>query len=234
MKTRKSRPMAVYWINMDRSTERRENMLKVLKDPVFDGMSKHRVKAIDGNHVKKEEIESTFQNIDEKQSVNYYCCFLSHIKALRQFLKSSYSMALIFEDDISLEYKPYWKETIQDCIHNAPKDWELLQLSYMLSPTKTIPTKMYTPAKEHHHYGAAAYIVNKKGVRRFFKEPMFDKNIVHMPDSYFYLKMNSYVYKYPFFTYTSKDSNLHTDHIDKIHNPSKEKIGLWLKYNTIL
>ena len=154
--------MAVYWINMDRSTERRENMLKVLKDPAFDGMSKHRVKAIDGKQVTKEEIESTFENIDEKQSVNYYCCFLSHIKALRQFLKSSHSMALIFEDDISLEYKPYWQETIQDCIRNAPPDWELLQLSYMLAPTKTMPIKMYTPAKEHHHYGAAAYIVNKK------------------------------------------------------------------------
>ena len=48
MKTRKSRPMAVYWIKLDRSTERRENMLALLKDPSFDGMSKHRVKAYDG------------------------------------------------------------------------------------------------------------------------------------------------------------------------------------------
>ena len=103
MKTRKSRPMAVYWINLDRSTERRENMLKVLKDSLFEGIPKYRVNAIDGKQVTKEYIESTFENIDEKQSVNYYCCFLSHIKAIRQFLKSSHSMALIFEDDISLE-----------------------------------------------------------------------------------------------------------------------------------
>ena len=152
---------------------------------------------------------------------------------MRQFLKSSHSIALILEDDISLEYKPYWQTTLQDCIRNAPEGWELLQLSYMLAPTKTMPTKMYTNAKDHLYYGAAAYIVNKKGVRRFLKEPMFEKNIIHMPDSYFYLKMNSYVYKYPYFTYTSKDSNLHTDHIDKIHNPSKQKIGLWLKNNTL-
>ena len=99
--------MGVYWINMDRSTERRENMLKVLKDSVFEGIPKYRVKAIDGNDVKKEEIETKFENVDEKQSVNYYCCFLSHIKAMRQFLKSSHSIALILEDDISLEYKPY-------------------------------------------------------------------------------------------------------------------------------
>ena len=108
MKTRKSRSIGVYWINLDRSTERRENMLTVLKDPVFDGMSKYRVKAIDGKLVTKEDIESTFENVDEKQPVNKYCCFLSHIKALRQFSKSSHSMAVILEDDISLEYKPYW------------------------------------------------------------------------------------------------------------------------------
>jgi GR25 family glycosyltransferase involved in LPS biosynthesis len=168
MKTRKRKPMAVYWINMDRSKDRRENMLNILKDPVFDDMQKYRVKAIDGNNVTKEELKTNFENIDQTQSVNYYCCFLSHIKAMRQFLKSSYSIALIFEDDISLEYKPYWKESIKDCIRNAPKDWELLQLSYMLEPTKTIPTKMYTNAKDHLYYGAAAYIVNKKGVRRFY------------------------------------------------------------------
>jgi hypothetical protein len=46
--------------------------------------------------------------------------------------------------------------------------------------------------------------------------------------------MNAYVYKYPFFTYTGKDSNLHTDHIDKIHIPSKQRIGEWLKNRHLL
>ena len=229
MKTRKSRPMAVYWINLDRSTERRENMLTVLKDPVFDGMSKHRVKAIDGKLVTKEDIESTFENVDEKQPVNKYCCFLSHIKALRQFSKSSHSMALILEDDISLEYKPYWQETIQDCIRNAPEGWELLQLCFTIMDNQTMPTKMYTSSKEKHYYGAVAYIVNKKGVRRFLKQPMFDKSVPHLSDHYLFLKMNTYVYKYPLFTYTGDDSTLHKGHIDTIHLPSKQKIEKVLK-----
>jgi GR25 family glycosyltransferase involved in LPS biosynthesis len=204
-------------------------MLKVLKDPVFDGMAKHRVKAIDGNNVTKEELKSKFENVGEKQTVKEYCCLLSHIKALRQFFKSSNHIALILEDDISLDYKPYWKENIKDCINNAPKDWELLQLSYMLDPIKTIPTKMYTNTKDHLYYGAAAYIVNKKGIRNFLKKPMFDTGINHVADEYLYLKMNTYLYKYPFFTYTAKDSELHPDHIDKTHVPSKQKIEEFLK-----
>lgn len=229
MKTRKSKPMAVYWINMDRSTERRENMMKVLKDPVFDGMTKHRVVAIDGKQVTKKEIETAFENVDEEQPVKEYCCFLSHIKALRQFSKSSHSIALILEDDISLDYKPYWKETIQDCIRNAPEGWELLQLCYTIMDNQTMPTKMYTSSKEKHYYGAVAYVVNKKGVRRFLKEPLFDKTIKHLSDHYLFLKMKTYLYKYPLFTYTGDDSTLHKGHIDIIHIPSKQKIEDFLK-----
>lgn len=234
MKTRKGRSMAVYWINLDRSTERHENMLKVLKDPVFDGMSKHRVKAIDGKNITKEELETRFENVGENQPVKDYCCLLSQLKTLSLFLKSSYSMAIIFEDDISLEYKPYWRESIQDCIHNAPKDWEVIKLSYILDSKKKLPTKMYTKEKDLMYAGGAAYIVNKKGARQFLNKPIFDKTLSHIPEYYLFLSMNTYTYKYPYFTYTAKDSTLHTDHIDEIHIPSKQRIEAWLKKNTIV
>ena len=229
MKTRKSRPMAVYWINLDRSTERRENMLKVLKDPVFDGMAKHRVKAIDGKNITKEDFKTKFENINEIQTVKNYCCLLSQLKSLRQFLKSSHSIALILEDDISLEYKPYWQETIQDCIRNAPPDWEAIKLSYILDSEKKLPTKMYTKEKDLMYAGGAAYIVNKKGARKFSNKPIFDKTLNHIPEVYLFLSMNTYTYKYPYFTYTAKDSTLHPDHIDSIHIPSKKRIEEFLK-----
>ena len=60
MKTRKSRPIAVYWINLDRSKERRENMLTLLKDSTFDGMSKHRVQAIDAKQMTEEKLRTMF------------------------------------------------------------------------------------------------------------------------------------------------------------------------------
>ena len=67
MKTRKHKPMGVYWINLERSTERREKMLTLLKDPVFDGMTKHRVNAIDGKHITKKDLHVHFENIPKKR-----------------------------------------------------------------------------------------------------------------------------------------------------------------------
>ena len=46
MKTRKHKPMAVYWINLERSKERRERMIELLKDSAFDGMKKKTCRSV--------------------------------------------------------------------------------------------------------------------------------------------------------------------------------------------
>ncbi len=207
MKTRKSRPMAVYWINLDRSTERRENMLKVLKDPAFDGMAKHRVQAYDGT--KQHEIEKMRKMIDMNHpevTIKEYACFLSHLKAILTFSKSNHEYALILEDDVTLEYKPYWKITMQDCIRNAPEDWEILQLCFF---GDTLPKQLYSPK---HIHSATAYIIRKKAAQQLMKkmQPLFtvDEKLNPTADIYLYKALKTYVYRYPFFTFENKDSNL--------------------------
>jgi len=232
MKTRKHKPMAVYWINLERSKERREKMIEVLKDSAFDGMAKHRVEAIDGKHITKKELHSHFENLPKKYKINEVCCLWSHLKALYEFSKSKHTYALILEDDSSLEFKPYWKETIQSCVDRAPSDWEIIQLSAMFLGNP-LPTKLYTNSKEQLYHTASAYIVHKKGVQRFLSSILkdkiiLDKNVNYYADEFLYLKMNTYTYKYPLFTYTGLDSNLHTNHIDAIHLPNKKVIKKWL------
>ena len=217
--------MAVYWINLDRSTERRENMLALLKDPVFDGMPKHRVKAIDGKHVTKEQL-SVLGSINLKNhTIIEYSCLLSHLKALIQFSKSPYSTAVIFEDDACMDFKPYWQTSLQDCIHDAPIDWELLQISYIVY--NEFPRKKYTSYTKKCG-GALSYVVNKKGVLRFLKNFHLDEN-PHVADYVLFHKMKTYTYQYPFFVSTSKDSEIHTEHIKKYHLPSKDKLEHYLK-----
>ena len=228
MKTRKHRPMAVYWINLERSKERRNNMIELLKDSAFDGMKKYRVEAIDGKHMTDKKIQSCFENLPKKYTTNEVCCLWSHLKALYEFSKSKHTYALILEDDSSLEFKPYWKETIQSCMDGAPSDWEIIQLSAIFLD-KPMPTKLYTNSKEQSYYCASAYIVRKKGVQRFLSSIMkdkiiLDKDINYHADIFLYSKMNTYTYKYPLFTYTGLDSNLHTNHIDAIHLPNKKLI----------
>ena len=75
--------------------------------------------------------------------------------------------------------------------------------------------------------GAYSYVVNKKGVLRFFKQ--FHLDVLHQADYVLYDQMKSYTYKYPFFTYTAKDSELHPLHIKKYHLPNKQKMEDFLR-----
>jgi GR25 family glycosyltransferase involved in LPS biosynthesis len=173
---------------------------------------------------KREEWFAKFSEL-EKHKIIEYSCLLSHLKAFIQFSKSPYSTAIIFEDDVSFDFKPYWQTSLQECIKNAPKDWEILQISY--TNGSTFPTKLYSPTKLSS--GAYSYAINKKGVLRFLKQFHLHVDKPHVTDCLFYEQMKSYTYQYPFFTYTTKDSEIHTDHIKKIHLPNKQKMENYLR-----
>ena len=67
----------IYWINLDRSKERRKHMETVLKDPVFDGIKNERIKAIDGekdSHAIRKNIDI---HITDPKSINLKVSFLS-------------------------------------------------------------------------------------------------------------------------------------------------------------
>ena len=210
MKTRKSRPMAVYWINLDRSMERRENMLSLLKDAAFDGMAKHRVKAYDGGDPDDEKKIKTMIPIiplEEKVIMKEYACLLSHLKTILLFSRSDYEYALVLEDDVSLEYKPYWRATFMECMKKAPKDWEIIQLC--INESK-LPKQLYS---SEHHYSCAAYMICKRGAKKLmqiYHSNYFnlDPTIRPTADEYVYKSMKTYVYRYPFFTFANKDTTI--------------------------
>jgi GR25 family glycosyltransferase involved in LPS biosynthesis len=206
MKTRKQKPMAVYWINMDRSKERRENMLNVLKDSAFDGMTKHRIEAFDGTNPTTEKKMRTMIDMTDKATVKEYACLLSHLKTILLFSKSNYEYALILEDDASIEYKPFWKKTFMECIKKAPSDWEIVQLCFF---GHKLPTQLYS---SKHHYSTTAYIIRKTAAKKLIKQmqPLFtlDNTLIPVSDVYIYKVLKTYVYRYPFFTFENKDTTI--------------------------
>ena len=111
----------IYWINLDRSTVRRQKMEKMFKDEVFKGIDIVRVSAVDGKTANiKKILNDNFSNLSNKYTDIEYSCLLSHLNAIKTFNKSDYQNALIMEDDMTLEYKKYWKITIKECASNAP------------------------------------------------------------------------------------------------------------------
>jgi len=49
-------------------------------------------------------------NLNRQRTDNEYAILYSHLNAIRTFSTTNFKNALIFEDDLSLEYKKYWKK----------------------------------------------------------------------------------------------------------------------------
>jgi GR25 family glycosyltransferase involved in LPS biosynthesis len=210
----------IYWINLDRSPDRRKRMKKMFKDPIFEGKKIVRITAVDGKAQDIDQVlNANFEGMQpEKYDKTIYACTLSHINAIRNFKKSDNKVALIMEDDSTLEFKKYWKKTTKQIMDEAPSDWDIIQLTYTI--IDKIPKKIYTK-NNRKYYGAGAYIINKNNIN--ISNPI---KLTSDPaaDVYLYNIFNTYTYKYPMFIYKyDTQSTLHQDHIT-YHNESKKKI----------
>ena len=224
----------IYWINLDRSIDRRQCMENMFQDPVFQEIPIQRIVAFDG---KYNNPMKHFQLVNKINTNVEYSCLLSHLNSIREFSKSNNNIALIFEDDVTLEFKKYWKNTIQEIIDGAPPDWEIIQLCYIMN-SKTNMSNLYTlnNYQVYHNYGniasMAAYLINKNAAIKFMKKTYNEKNDkyflenynTHEADHYIYKCLKTYTYKYPYFIYpTENNSTLHEEDLES-HIRSKLKI----------
>lgn len=223
----------IYWINLDRSEDRRLKMEKMFEDSAFKGIPNQRIPAYDG----KKDHKLVFSKLNipspKKQTNIEYACLLSHLETIRTFHESENKVALIFEDDVTLEFKKYWNKTVKEIMENAPKDWDIILLSYMYKD-KTNKFYNWDTTKDDYddatnYYSGISYLINKKGSSKIMKTYQngihtLDKDTIHVADSHIYQLTNSYAYKYPMFIYaTVNNSTIHADHIP-YHVHSKEQI----------
>ncbi len=203
-----------YWINLDNSIKRKERMEQLFKKQKVKNI---RVAAIDGG-----------KDLDARACA---CC-ASHIKAIQTFYESGDDIGIICEDDISFEYKKYWRNTLTHVIHEAPKDWEILQLGVITSwfwPYTIVKNskQLYIP---YHDYVSSTlcYVINRKGAEKLLQCKEKSSNHAEL---YIYKNAKTYIYKYPMFTYpTVNDSTIHSDHLPD-HVYSKQLITKYLRYS---
>jgi GR25 family glycosyltransferase involved in LPS biosynthesis len=220
----------IYWINLDRSPDRRENMEKMFKDDVFSGIPNERITGIDGLTIN---MKDKFEEYDSKKPPGVYGCLLSHFETIRKFNNSNYDIALIMEDDITLEFKKYWKKNIREIIENAPNDWEIILLCYIAGDEHVLWNwnSMKGDYTKNHTSSTGSYIINKKGsnklIKSVYNEPkqMYKLNLDISPhsDRYIYMSLNTYAYKYPMFIYKTDNDSLIGHDIDD-HNRCKKRV----------
>jgi GR25 family glycosyltransferase involved in LPS biosynthesis len=161
------------------------------------------------------------------------------LNAIKTFSETEYDIALIFEDDVTLEFKRFWKGSLKQIIENAPPDWEIIQLCYN---TTQILTSEYTLNNyKKNNYGGiacmAAYIINNNAAKKFINDT-YDQETkryklldyhTHEADHYLYKCLRTYTYKYPYFIYpTNNNSTLHPEDLSS-HIRSKLQLEQIMK-----
>ena len=104
----------IYWINLKRSTDRKNNMEKLFKDDAFDNIPNSRIDAYDGK-LDPQLIFDKLTITEVTKTITEYACLLSHLESIRTFNESDHNVALIMEDDATLEFKKYWKKNLWLC-----------------------------------------------------------------------------------------------------------------------
>jgi len=204
-----------YWINLDKDVDRRKYMDSLFSEHNIKNI---RIPAILGGPTKTEK---------------EVACTQSHIKAIKTFLETpNDEFAIICEDDLSFDYKPYWKKSLQDIINDAPKDWEIIQLGLICNVLDgdfyNVKTD-YISHKLRKYWSTICYVINRKSAEKIINVKVDPHNKIYVADELLYSSVKTYTYKYPMFTYRdNNDSNIHPDHL-KIHIKSKEMIKNYLK-----
>lgn len=215
----------IYWINLDESIDRKKRMEKMLE---FINIENERVKAVNG--YKEQNINKKyFISLDEKYPNNCnkeYAILLSHLNCIEKIVNSyndentdKHNISIIFEDDLSYDFIDYWEKEISEIIKELPDNWEILMLGYF-----SLNIKYDNPInKWNNEWSALSYLVNTKNIKNnnTIKLLKNDENKwicnsydIMVSDNYIFSKFNTYIYKYPYFTFPNdNDSTLHDDHL---------------------
>ena len=218
----------IYWINLDRSHERRQSMESLFSDAAFNDIASiQRFPAIDGKTVDVFSYFEPSEKENPKLNNVEYACLVSHLEVLKEFSHSSNELALIMEDDMTLEFQQHWTKTVKEITEEAPSDWEVIQLCYNNQEGDIeLLYNSYRPC-------CAAYVVNKKSALKLInfltENGVYNlKKHVNAPymhaDHFIFTYFKTYCYKYPMFIYgNDNDSLLHSDDLPG-HIKSKQKI----------
>lgn len=225
----------IYWINLDRSIDRKQKMEQMFMDPIFLGKPIKRIEAVDGKTVI---LQDKIKMKNKRNTDLEYACLISHLNAIKTFSETEYDIALIFEDDVTLEFKKYWKTSLKKIIENAPADWEIIQLCYITSGS--IQTDYKLNNYKVNQYGniasMAAYIINNKAAKQFINDTYDVKTKryklldyhTHEADHYLYKCLRTYTYKYPYFIYPTENTS--TLHPEDLGSHVRSKIQLERMY----
>jgi glycosyl transferase family 25 len=214
----------IYWINLDKSTDRHTYMLNQFKK--YNIKHHTRINAVDGNNISSNRYIIPKNNLSSGQ----LGCLLSHINSIKQAYDENKQYALIMEDDICICTVHKWNTTIKNIINETPNNWEIIQLHVVNSSIiqQLIDYKQkYVPWKQK-HWSTLCYLINRTGMQKIINLTIKNNKIVlpnniSVADDFIYRNCITYTYTYPLFANKANKSNI-TEYISSNQINSKKQV----------
>ena len=124
----------VYCINLDGEPNRWESMETMLK--YWEVENYTRISAYDG---REDDLSDIIKGrYPDSMTGGEVGCTTSHLKALKEFLKTDAPCAIIMEDDCDLSPVSHWGFTWKDFFSKVPYDYDAVSYTHLTLPTKRI------------------------------------------------------------------------------------------------
>ena len=214
----------IYCINLDGQPERWEFMEEQFK--YWELTDYHRISAYDGRDDDLSDILTG--RYPDMMSGGEIGCTTSHLKAMKEFLKTDAPYAIIIEDDCDLDVARFWNWTWNDFVAHLPYDWDVVQLALIC--TGEIHVKLHK--RFVNNFSTACYMITRFHAERLVRyhcrgeKYKLDQGVKPraVADDLVYNCGNTF--SIPFFMYKVElGSSIHPEHVERIHKGNHQ--ALW-------
>jgi GR25 family glycosyltransferase involved in LPS biosynthesis len=207
--------LPIYYINLDRSTDRYEIFNEQIKKYEIPYDQVKRITAIDGKTLNSisDFPFKIYTRIKNKPGV--IACTLSHINAIKDAYNDNHPYVVIMEDDCNFEYVIYQQYKLSDIALTFGTEYNIIQLSttnYSRYNNFLKSSSIYVIPG--YRASCVAYIISRQGMKNVI-DAINNKNLQLMEadNTIFQLAENSCHLSKPYFLYfNSKIVNSTLDH----------------------
>ena len=217
----------IYCINLDEQPERWEYMENQFK--YWEIKDYTRISAYDGREDDLSDIiKGRYPTMMLSGEVG---CTTSHLKAMKEFLKTDEPYAIMMEDDCDLELIKYWNFAWDDFYAHIPYDWDVVQIAIIC--TGDLHVKLHK--RFVNDFSTACYLNTRHHAEKLVRlhcrgdKYKLDQGMKPRPvaDDLIYNSGNTYAI--PMLMYKVElGSSIHPEHVEVFHKGNHKALwGYW-------
>ena len=214
----------VYVINLDGEPHRWKAVEDMLK--YWEVKDYTRISAYDG---REDDLGDILKGrYPDQMTSGEVGCTTSHLKAMKEFLKTDAPCALMMEDDCDISTIFWWPFSWKDFYSKVPYDYDVVQLAII--NTAQVHVKMHK--RFVNDFSTACYLITRRHAQKLVDlhvrgdKYKIDNGVKPraVADDLIYNSGNTF--SIPLFLYKIElGSSIHDDHVDTFHKSNHE--GLW-------